>query len=49
VSADLADRRALRQVTAAAVKPFGEPDILVNAAGVNIWPPLSLDPPHEFR
>ena len=40
VSADLADRDAVLRGAAAAAKPFGEPDIVVNAAGVNIRPPL---------
>jgi len=39
VSADLADRDAVLRGAAAAAKPFGEPDIVVNAAGVNIRPP----------
>jgi len=41
VSADLADRAALREAVAAAARPFGEPDILVNAAGLNLRPPLA--------
>ena len=41
VSADLADRDAVLRGAAAAAKPFGEPDIVVNAAGVNIRPPLA--------
>ena len=40
VSADLADRAAVLRGAAAAAQPFGEPDIVVNAAGVNIRPPL---------
>jgi NAD(P)-dependent dehydrogenase (short-subunit alcohol dehydrogenase family) len=32
VSADLADRAAVARAAEAATKPFGEPDILVNAA-----------------
>jgi NAD(P)-dependent dehydrogenase (short-subunit alcohol dehydrogenase family) len=40
VSADLADRAALRRAADEAVRPFGEPDILVNSAGVNLRPPL---------
>ena len=40
VSADLADRAAVLRGAAAAAGPFGEPDIVVNAAGVNIRPPL---------
>lgn len=41
VSADLADREAVLRGAAAAAEPFGEPDILVSAAGVNIRPPLA--------
>ena len=41
VSADLADRPAWRAAAAAAAGPFGEPDIVVNAAGVNLRPPLA--------
>jgi NAD(P)-dependent dehydrogenase (short-subunit alcohol dehydrogenase family) len=40
VSADLADRAAAQRGAAAAAEPFGEPDIVVSAAGVNIRPPL---------
>ncbi len=35
VVADLGDRSALSDIAAAAIKPFGAPDILVNAAGIN--------------
>lgn len=38
---DLADRSALNDAAGRATKPFGAPDILVNAAGVNRRPPLS--------
>lgn len=41
VSADLADRPALRAATQTAARPFGPPDILVNAAGLNIRPPMA--------
>jgi NAD(P)-dependent dehydrogenase (short-subunit alcohol dehydrogenase family) len=41
VSADLADRDAVLRAAGAAAGPFGEPDIVVNAAGVNIRPPLA--------
>jgi gluconate 5-dehydrogenase len=41
VSADLADRAAVRRGAEAAAGPFGEPDIVVSAAGVNIRPPLA--------
>ena len=40
VSADLVDRAAAQRGAAAAAGPFGEPDIVVSAAGVNIRPPL---------
>jgi gluconate 5-dehydrogenase len=39
-SADLGDRASLDQAAAEAVTAFGEPDILVNCAGVNLRPPL---------
>ena len=38
--ADLADRAAVARCADAARRPFGDPDILVNAAGVNRRPPL---------
>jgi NAD(P)-dependent dehydrogenase (short-subunit alcohol dehydrogenase family) len=41
VAADLADREALRAGADRAAEPFGEPDILVTAAAVNLRPPLS--------
>src|SRR5215472_6908300 len=41
VSADLADRAAVRRGAEAVAGPFGEPDIVVSAAGVNIRPPLA--------
>jgi NAD(P)-dependent dehydrogenase (short-subunit alcohol dehydrogenase family) len=41
VSADLADRVALRAAADRATEPYGEPDILVTAAGINLRPPLS--------
>ncbi|MFB4320400.1 SDR family NAD(P)-dependent oxidoreductase [Actinomadura sp. 21ATH] len=40
VSADLGDRDALRRAAEDAVRPFGEPDILVNSAAVNLRPPM---------
>ena len=39
VSVDLADRDALPGAGDRAVQIFGEPDILVNAAGINLRPP----------
>jgi gluconate 5-dehydrogenase len=47
VSADLGDRAATERGAAAAAELFGEPDIVVSAAGVNIRPPLAeLTPAH---
>ena len=40
VSVDLADQSAIAQATDKVSDVFGEPDILVNAAGVNPRPPL---------
>ncbi|MBV9856893.1 MAG: SDR family oxidoreductase [Streptosporangiaceae bacterium] len=40
VSADLGDRSAVAGAASAACEPFGEPDILVNCAGINLRPPL---------
>jgi NAD(P)-dependent dehydrogenase (short-subunit alcohol dehydrogenase family) len=46
VQADLAGRASAAAGAEAAAQPFGEPDILVNAAGLNLRPPLaSLAPP----
>jgi NAD(P)-dependent dehydrogenase (short-subunit alcohol dehydrogenase family) len=42
VSADLGDRASLEQAAEAAAAAFGEPDILVNSAGVNPRPPLGM-------
>jgi gluconate 5-dehydrogenase len=41
VSADLADRAAVDRAASDAAGAFGEPDILVNCAGVNVRPPLA--------
>ncbi len=41
ISTDLADRSALRAATARAPAFFGAPDILVNAAGINIRKPMA--------
>lgn len=38
--ADLADRRALPSLAERATVPFGPPDILVNAAGINLRRPI---------
>ncbi|HEV2999432.1 MAG TPA: SDR family oxidoreductase [Solirubrobacteraceae bacterium] len=40
VSADLGDRNAVRAAADAAAARFGEPDVLVNSAGVNLRPPM---------
>ena len=40
ISADLAERDEVRRAASAATAAFGEPDILVNCAGVNLRPPL---------
>jgi len=40
VSADLGDRGALARAADAVAGEFGEPDILVNAAGINLRPPM---------
>ena len=39
-SADLADRDDLDRAASAAASVFGEPDILVNCAGINLRPPM---------
>src|ERR1700759_3359178 len=47
VSAALSDRAEVRRAASAAAAAFGEPDILVNCAGVNLRPPLgSLSEEH---
>jgi NAD(P)-dependent dehydrogenase (short-subunit alcohol dehydrogenase family) len=40
VSADLSSREGVRAAAEEIVKPFGEPDILVNSAGINLRPPM---------
>jgi NAD(P)-dependent dehydrogenase (short-subunit alcohol dehydrogenase family) len=40
VRGDLATRESVRVVAESAVAVFGEPDILVNSAGINLRPPL---------
>ncbi|MER5979486.1 SDR family oxidoreductase [Streptomyces sp. NPDC001857] len=40
VSGDLAHRDGVRAAADRAVEPFGEPDILVNSAGINLRPPM---------
>jgi NAD(P)-dependent dehydrogenase (short-subunit alcohol dehydrogenase family) len=41
VSADLADRAEVSRAATEAEGAFGEPDILVNCAGINLRPPLA--------
>jgi NAD(P)-dependent dehydrogenase (short-subunit alcohol dehydrogenase family) len=41
VLGDLSSRDGIHTVAAAATEPFGEPDILVNSAGINIRPPFA--------
>jgi gluconate 5-dehydrogenase len=40
VAADLGDRAALHEAASQAAEAFGEPDILVNCAGINLRPPM---------
>ncbi|MDL4776923.1 MULTISPECIES: SDR family NAD(P)-dependent oxidoreductase [Thermomonosporaceae] len=40
VSADLGSREGVRAAAEAAAEPFGEPDIVVNSAGINLRPPM---------
>lgn len=40
VSADLSTRAGVRAAAAQAAEVFGEPDILVNSAGINLRPPM---------
>lgn len=40
VSADLSTRDGVRAAAGRAAEPFGEPDILVNSAGINLRPPM---------
>ena len=40
ISADLGDRDALARAADAAAGEFGEPDIMVNSAGINLRPPM---------
>lgn len=41
VGADLGTRDGVRAAAEGAVKAFGEPDILVNCAGINLRPPIA--------
>ncbi|MFD7409170.1 SDR family NAD(P)-dependent oxidoreductase [Streptomyces sp. NPDC059866] len=40
VSGDLSTREGVREAAEKAVEAFGEPDILVNSAGINLRPPM---------
>lgn len=40
VTGDLSTREGIRQAAEDATGPFGEPDILVNSAGINLRPPF---------
>ena len=48
VSADLGDRAAVGRAASAAAAAFGEPDILINCAGINLRPPLAELTPAEW-
>ena len=48
VSADLGDRAALERGASAAAARFGEPDILVCAAGINLRPPMDALTPADW-
>jgi gluconate 5-dehydrogenase len=48
VSADLSDRAAVDRAAAAAAAAFGEPDILINCAGINLRPPLAELTPADW-
>jgi NAD(P)-dependent dehydrogenase (short-subunit alcohol dehydrogenase family) len=41
ISADLGDRAAAEGAARSAAEAFGEPDILINCAGINLRPPLA--------
>ncbi len=48
VSADLGDRAAVGPAASAAAGAFGEPDILINCAGINLRPPLAELTPAQW-
>src|SRR5262249_40529948 len=48
VNVDLADQAAIERATGEVSEIFGEPDILVNAAGVNPRPPLGQLTKHDW-
>lgn len=41
VVGDLSSRQGILDAAEAVVEPFGEPDVLVNSAGINIRPPMA--------
>jgi len=49
VPADLSDHARIEPTVAAAAGPFGEPDILVNAAGINLRQPVAEITPESFE
>ena len=49
VSADLEDRAEVKRAATAAAAPFGEPDILVNCAGINLRSPLDATTEDEWN
>ena len=48
VAADLSDRAALAQIAADAARAFGDPDILINAAGINTRQPADSVTPEGW-
>ena len=48
VAADLSDRVALAQIAADAARAFGDPDILINAAGINTRQPADSVTPEGW-
>jgi NAD(P)-dependent dehydrogenase (short-subunit alcohol dehydrogenase family) len=48
VSADLGDRAAVERAAQESAARFGEPDILVNCAGINLRPPLGSLTPDDW-
>jgi gluconate 5-dehydrogenase len=48
VSVDVGDRGALARAADAAAGEFGEPDILVNSAGINLRPPMDALTPADW-
>jgi NAD(P)-dependent dehydrogenase (short-subunit alcohol dehydrogenase family) len=49
VSADLGEVEAIGRIAAAAAIPFGAPDILVNAAGINLRAPADTCTPAQWQ